>query len=305
MDQQRRGGYGNRGGGRGGYGGRGGGYGRGGYYGNRDASTSKCIDIGAVGYLFTCDGIEKLAVREAYNLLNTFIDKHSTTTSDQKEEETVAAGGDISQHDSSMDSVGADADEDIADTLRRECAEMSAPPSRGGGRVRLLKQQPTGVKNCLFIASIGKENIGEIAHAMVKDVIDTGVASCRFLQRVQPVEITCRVSLADMTAAVTTLAEKHFPTNTDPVSFAIVFKSRNNDKLSRTVAIDAAAAAIAAHSPQSKVNLNEPDRVLCIDVVGKTMCLAVVDEYNQMRKYSLHPPAPPQQSTGDEAVPAE
>jgi hypothetical protein len=96
MDQQRRGGYGNR------SGGRGGGYGRGGYYGNREASSSKCIDIGAVGYLFTCDGIEKLAVREAYNLLNTFIDKQSTTTSDEKKEEAVAASGDTSQHDSSV-----------------------------------------------------------------------------------------------------------------------------------------------------------------------------------------------------------
>ncbi len=106
------------------------------------------------------------------------------------------------------DGVGDDADEDIADTLKRECAEISAPPS-SGGRGRLLKQQPTGVKNCIFIASIGSENIGQIAHAIVKDVVDSGVASCRFLQRVQPVEITCRVSLAELTAAVTTLAEKY------------------------------------------------------------------------------------------------
>jgi tRNA(Ser,Leu) C12 N-acetylase TAN1 len=100
---------------------------------------------------------------------------------------------------------------------------------------------------------------------------------------------------------------RHFPATTDSTSFAIVFKKRNNDKVSRPDAIEAAAAAIIAHSPQSKVNLDAPDKVLCIDVVGKTMCLAVIDEYNQMRRYSLHPPAPPQSTTTttDDAVEAE
>uniref|UniRef100_A0A914XAM7 THUMP domain-containing protein n=1 Tax=Plectus sambesii TaxID=2011161 RepID=A0A914XAM7_9BILA len=185
----------------------------------------------------------------------------------------------------SAEATAVDDEEDIADALKRECAESVRP-----GRRRLL-QRPTGAKNTIFVASTAGEDKCEIARRLVKEVQEDGESVCRFLMRILPVEVTCKFYLDDVSKAAAQLISKHFANVDPPPSYAVMYKSRNQDKLSRKDAIDIVTEAVRGVSPLSKVNLADPDKAVIIEATRTIVCMSVVTDFAKLRKYSLQPPS--------------
>uniref|UniRef100_A0A914XC91 THUMP domain-containing protein n=1 Tax=Plectus sambesii TaxID=2011161 RepID=A0A914XC91_9BILA len=188
----------------------------------------------------------------------------------------------------SAEAAADDDEEDIADALKRECAE-SAQPVKGQRR---LLQRPTGAKNTLFVNSTAGEDKCKIARRLVEEVQQDGKSICRFLMRIIPVEVTCKFYLDDVSKAAAQLISKHFANTDPPPSYAVMYKSRNQDKLSRKDAIDIVTEAVRGVSPLSKVNLADPDKAVIIEATRTIVCMSVVTDFAKLRKYSLQPPAP-------------
>ena len=62
---------------------------------------------------------------------------------------------------------------------------------------------------------------------------------CRFIQRVIPIEKTCMIDSNEVSKAIEDLIQRHFKVedSTTP-TYAVDFKARNNDKLTRAAVLD-------------------------------------------------------------------
>jgi len=216
----------------------------------------KSVRFGISGFLFTCEGHEQAALNEARNLLV------GLSVNDGEQEE------------------GKD-EEDVADTLARRPSTSSIIP----------QQQPTGVRNCLFMVMNGGEGEGVKVCAMAERLVNEAQHSstCRFLQRVTPVEMTCAVDMGIIQSALSTIIARHFiPIDGQWPSFAVDYKARNNDRLNRDAVIEMVAQLVKAVSPLSRVKLDKPNKSIIVHVLRKTTFLAVADEFISRNRFSLH-----------------
>lgn len=126
-----------------------------------------------------------------------------------------------------------------------------------------------------------------------KDIVQHMMASAaatrrhmsRFILRVLPIEVACYSSEEDITRAIKPLLAQHFPVETqNPQKFAVLYEARANTGIDRMKIINAVAKAVPG---PHKVDLNNPDKTIVVEIV-KTICLiGVVDKYKELAKYNL------------------
>lgn len=121
-------------------------------------------------------------------------------------------------------------------------------------------------------------------------------AQCRFLQRIIPIEETCSTDIKDVSLAISKVIQRHFNRTTasgdnSKPTYAVDFKARNNDQISKTVVFDMVDTALKTVSTTgAKVNLSLPELTLVVHVTNKTVMLACLRDFIQRRKFSLHVP---------------
>uniref|UniRef100_A0A914CI74 THUMP domain-containing protein n=1 Tax=Acrobeloides nanus TaxID=290746 RepID=A0A914CI74_9BILA len=231
-------------------------------------TKKKCVDPGSRGLFFTCEN-EKQAVKEARNL----IDKYLSTAEPSDENE-----------------AGDEYNEDVSETLNKLCKEASS------SKTNFPKLRPTGVKNCLFF-EMSFLSTDELYSIVDKILVDCQTAAqCRFLQRIIPIEETCSTDIKDVSLAISKVIQRHFNRTTasggnSKPTYAVDFKARNNDQISKTVVFDMVDTALKTVSTTgAKVNLSLPELTLVVHVTNKTVMLACLRDFIQRRKFSLHVP---------------
>lgn len=123
---------------------------------------------------------------------------------------------------------------------------------------------------------------------------DTGKSQSRFIQRMLPVEISCKAYIDDIERALIAnkdLLSKHFAQadkDADPPSYAIFYKARNNDHLRREDILRAVGDLIVATNPMVKVDLEKPKKAILVEVLQTVACMSIVEDYMEFSKYNLH-----------------
>ncbi|CAI4222750.1 unnamed protein product [Auanema sp. JU1783] len=239
----------------------------------------KCVEGGLSGLLVTCDGLEKQALAEMYNLIDSILDGEQSSDKPTNVDESADSG-----------------DEDIADSIKRICNDTRDNKTK----LRRCKQRPTGVKNCLFVTVEGVD-ILDLAEKLVVKAQKT--PCCRHLQRVLPVEQTASVDLKKLSEMISTCVSKHMKQKEDGTypSYALEFKNRNNDSVKKVEVLEMLNDAISAIAPSAKVNLTGAEVLFYIQVVRKTMMVAGIKNFYGLRKYSMRPAADQKKEAETEA----
>ncbi|KAJ8770937.1 hypothetical protein K2173_022109 [Erythroxylum novogranatense] len=125
----------------------------------------------------------------------------------------------------------------------------------------------------------------DIVQYMMTSAASTRKHMSRFILRVLPIEISCYASEEEITRAIAPIVEKYFPVDArDSQKFAVLYEARANTGIDRMKIINAVAKSVPA---PHKVDLNNPDTTIVVEIV-KTVCLVgVVEKYKELAKYNL------------------
>ncbi|BBH02283.1 THUMP domain-containing protein [Prunus dulcis] len=120
---------------------------------------------------------------------------------------------------------------------------------------------------------------------IVQHMMASAAATRRHMSRVLPIEVACYSSEEDISRAIKPLLAQHFPVETqNPQKFAVLYEARANTGIDRMKIINAVAKSVPV---PHKVDLNNPDKTIVVEIV-KTICLiGVVDKYKELAKYNL------------------
>ncbi|CEF62096.1 THUMP domain-containing protein [Strongyloides ratti] len=246
-----------------------------------NVGSNKRVEYGIFGLFFTCDGHEKQAIGEAKDLIDSAINEAGLAKCNDN---------DNKKNNEENDKCN-DKEIDIIDALAKEINEEKDKSKKGN--TLWSRQQPTGCKNSIFLTTPQIENSKDIYN-----ICDRIVEKCqkslntRFLQRIEPVEITCEVNESNIEENLKNLINEHF--NEDiwvdfRPTFAINFRSRNNDKIKKSWVIEIIGNYMRENFKHVKVNLNKPDLMINVSIVCRSVFLGIVQNYSNRRKLSLRP----------------
>ncbi|KAH7511163.1 hypothetical protein FEM48_ZijujUnG0038100 [Ziziphus jujuba var. spinosa] len=128
----------------------------------------------------------------------------------------------------------------------------------------------------------------------------------RFILRVLPVEVACYASEEEITKAIAPLVAQYFPVETEnPIkvifllsfspfllfffwltnfNFAVLYEARANTGIDRMKIINAVAKSVPG---PHKVDLNNPDKTIVVEIVRTVCLIGVVEKYKELAKYNL------------------
>ncbi|KAM0746741.1 hypothetical protein T439DRAFT_329440 [Meredithblackwellia eburnea MCA 4105] len=251
-------------------------------------------------------------------LEKTRINKPEPEESQEDEEEDKEEGLSMTEEEQAPPPVDEEDDEDesIEAQIARELKEMKELQagsqkkekrqqnrqlnSNGKPLARVKRVKPrfesleTHTECVVFISIQWPYDPVELTHAIVKDVIETGVARTRFTRRLEPVSLTCgALSESAIPRLSRELAEKTFrgwaeEHNTTSVTYAIETSIRSHTFLTRDGLIATlgtvvrSLSATSSESPDIQpltvtANLTKPDLVLLPTVLKNCFSLSIVD----------------------------
>ncbi|CAG9115885.1 hypothetical protein JYU34_016757 [Plutella xylostella] len=242
----------------------------------RKSRNKYFLEAGFKGFFCTCNFREKDCVKEAYNILNEYVDKLYPDLGREKEDKEVAASETKSDTDS-------DEDADIGDLLKREVDSMKKDNQKALKHKRFQAVE-TGASNCIFIKT-NLPNPEELTSAILKDLLATKVQRTRHLLRLVPIMATCKANLPDIMESAGKLFDKYFLK--EPSTFAVVFNKRFNNSVSRDLVIKELADLIVLKNSGNKADLKNPKLCIIIEIIKGICLVSVVENYYPYKKYNL------------------
>ncbi|XP_029006747.1 THUMP domain-containing protein 1 [Betta splendens] len=222
------------------------------------------LEVGMRGILITCNMDEKKCMAEALNLLNEYADK---------------VYGPEQQDDNGSSSSE---EEDIDAALKKEVAQIQAA---GAKQERRFQALDSGANNIIFIRTQNLEP-DKLVHHILSDLHSTKKKKSRVILRMLPVSGTCRAYQDDIVKYLTTFLEPWFG-KPNCATYQIRFKARNSSHNKRDDVIALIAGIVDQLNPKNKVNFNDPQLTIIVEVIKTVCCFGVVRDYNLYRKYNV------------------
>jgi len=120
----------------------------------------------------------------------------------------------------------------------------------------------------------------------VNDVLNTGITQTRFVQRLTPVSASCMANIEEIKAMCCKTFHTFFDVDNaeQKFSYKIELRFRNHTDLSRSELIEEIANCV----PEGhKVNLDEPEIFILIEVFKSVCGMSVVKDYYKMKKFNV------------------
>lgn len=235
---------------------------------------------GVRGFLCTCNGLEKICLKESYNILNEYADK---LYGEQK-----VNGDNIDSDPKEIEDT-----KEIEDQFSDEIEELKGGiGNKNKCRFNVIN---TGVPNCLFIKT-GVEDPVNLIHFLMKDLKESQQRKTRQLLRIVPVEITCYAGMEDIMKSAGSLFDKYFA-ETEPTTFAIIFNRRYNNVIERDVVIKQLAEMVSERNADHKVDLRNSKLTIIVEIMKSVCCMSVLPDYFDLCKYNLHSIVPIDEKT--------
>ncbi|CAG2061211.1 unnamed protein product [Timema podura] len=142
----------------------------------------------------------------------------------------------------------------------------------------------SGASNFLFIQTTVPDPLLLVTKIM-EDVYQTKKQKARFIQRLLPVEATCKAHIEDVRAAFEPLLDKYF--TKEVKTFSIIFEKRNSHALDRNKVIEVLAEMVALKNIGNQADLKQPQLAVLVEVVRNMCLLSVLPNYYMYKKYNL------------------
>lgn len=212
-------------------------------------------------------GREKQSAREAINIL-----------AESLEALQDAAGKDDG-------GTSANNDQDISSLLANEIADLKDHKKQD------FVIWEMGMPSIVYIECNYKNgpSASDLVFHLLESAIRTGQNKSRFCKRFYPIDYTSTSDLNDIKSMGEAVARDHFPkdiSEQDKIKFSIDCERRAHPPdLERIDVINAFAFAIS--QPPYKVDLNNPEKTVIVNVIKGSCGASVVRNYRAMQKYNL------------------
>ncbi|NXG56436.1 THUM1 protein, partial [Hemiprocne comata] len=236
----------------------------------RPRSGGRQLEAGMRGILITCNMNERKCVGEAYSLLGEYGDLLYGPEQFSDHEERLSG------------SEGEEDEDDVEAALKKEVGQIRASTEQ---KLRRFQSVESGANNVVFIRTQGIEP-ENLVHHILQDMHATKKKKTRVILRMLPVSGTCKAFMEDMKKYTETFFEPWFKAP-NKGTFQIVYKARNNSHMSREEVIKELAGIVGSLNPENKVDLNNPQYTIVVEIIKTVCCLSVVRDYVLFRKYNL------------------
>ncbi|XP_072205044.1 THUMP domain-containing protein 1 [Excalfactoria chinensis] len=237
----------------------------------RPRGGGRQLEAGMRGILITCNMNERKCVGEAYSLLGEYGDL--LYGPEQLPEPAERLSGSEREEEEEDDAEAA---------LKKEVGQIRASTER---QLRRFQSVESGANNVVFIRTQGVEP-ENLVHHILKDIHTTKKKKTRVILRMLPISGTCKAFLEDMKKYTETFFEPWFKAP-NKSTFQIVYKARNNSHMNREEVIKELAGIVGSLNPENKVDLNNPQYTVVVEIIKNVCCLSVVRDYVLFRKYNL------------------
>uniref|UniRef100_A0A7M4FUS9 THUMP domain-containing protein 1 n=1 Tax=Crocodylus porosus TaxID=8502 RepID=A0A7M4FUS9_CROPO len=232
------------------------------------AGAPRQLEPGMQGILITCNMNERKCVGEAYSLLGEY-------------GEQLYGPEKFSDQDDKL-SGSEEEEDDVEAALKKEINQIRTSTEQ---KLRRFQSVESGANNVVFIRTLGIEP-EKLVHHILKDMHTTKKKKTRVILRMLPISGTCKAFLEDMKKYTETFFEPWFKAP-NKGTFQIVYKARNNSHMSREEVIKELAGIVGSLNPENKVDLNNPEYTIVVEIIKNVCCLSVVKDYVLFRKYNL------------------
>ncbi|NWX30771.1 THUM1 protein, partial [Notiomystis cincta] len=189
----------------------------------------------------------------------------------------------FSDHEERLSGSDREEDEDdVEAALKKEVGQIRASTEQ---KLRRFQSVESGANNVVFIRTQGIEP-ENLVHHILKDMHTTKKKKTRVILRMLPISGTCKAFMEDMKKYTETFFEPWFKAP-NKGTFQIVYKARNNSHMSREEVIKELAGIVGSLNPENKVDLNNPQYTVVVEIIKTVCCLSVVRDYVLFRKYNL------------------
>ncbi|XP_042294621.1 THUMP domain-containing protein 1 [Sceloporus undulatus] len=234
------------------------------------------LEAGMCGILITCNMNERKCVAEAYSLLGEYGEQLYGPEQFTDQEESRLSGHEEEEEEEEEEEDDAEA------ALKKEVDQIRTSTEQ---KLRRFQSVESGANNVVFIRTLGVEP-EKLVHHILKDMHTTKKKKTRVILRMLPVSGTCKAFVEDMKRYSETFFEPWFK-SPQKGTFQIVYKARNNSHLSRVKVINELAGVVGHLNPENKVDLNNPEFTIVVEIIKNICCLSVVKDYVLFRKYNL------------------
>ena len=147
----------------------------------------------------------------------------------------------------------------------------------------------TKAKSVIFIKTTLEEPMKLVEH-IFNDTLKTGLAHSRFILRLVPVEGTCKAEEDKITQLCHEIFEVYFKDNfcSEELTFSTLYKIRFNNNLNRDIIYTCVNKALKTLKPMAKVDYDNPDIVINVDIIHNICCLGILRDYKKFKKYNLN-----------------
>uniref|UniRef100_K7G0S0 THUMP domain-containing protein 1 n=1 Tax=Pelodiscus sinensis TaxID=13735 RepID=K7G0S0_PELSI len=234
----------------------------------RGGGGPRQLELGMQGILITCNMNERKCVGEAYSLLNEYGD--------------LLYGPEKFTDQDNRLSGSEEEEDDVESALKKEVDQIRTSTEQ---KLRRFQSVESGANNVVFIRTLGVEP-EKLVHHILKDLHTTKKKKTRVILRMLPISGTCKAFMEDMKRYSETFFEPWFKAP-NKGTFQIVYKARNNSHMSREEVIKELAGIVGSLNPENKVDLNNPQYTIVVEIIKNVCCLSVVKDYVLFRKYNL------------------
>jgi len=260
--------------------------------------------VGSVGYLGSCNNKDDIAVREAYDLLNTFADRlygpykpeeeKSTEGQDEKQQADPAVPKEDptdkkddqtetkqekKKEDSDEDSS---ADEDIDAALTKNIVAAVATRQRKQFRFQAVR---CGVASNIYIKARLPDPLPPLTAAL-EDIRESRKARTRALARLLPVQCVCPAYHKDIEKALTAFCAEN-DRFAEHKSFYAVVKIKNTNVIDKTAVLGCVLKVMKEVAPHCLPVLLNAHTTLIVTVLRAVCFVSHVPDYDLYRKYNL------------------
>lgn len=221
------------------------------------------------GFLVTFERSEFQAVQDCYELLNEYADK---IWGPEKQEE-------------------ADSKQSIEDDLAAELNELKESKDK----VRRFQKLKTDVAGNFFVSTT-VDDPGRLLTAIFEDLKTKQEQRSRFIQRLLPVQTTCKAQIDNIKKTVETVLASYDDSATPELTYLVAGKIRHNSSLQHNPMLQEIVQVVKVAKPRWTGELRKPDLVLMLDVLHNVCCISLMPRYLEFRKYNLLEVTKPQQN---------
>lgn len=242
-------------------------------YSNKDSSSSIFKDGHHFkGILVTCDAKkEKFAVRDAYRIINDFIEKYRVDKIDLVEDDLDKA---IEAKINNMNGDKPAIEEGDAPKPKREF--MSQQVQIKGKGLVFIK-----LNNKLLVPEFEVE---KLALEVLEDAHSRHEKLSKDIFRFVPVEVACLASSDNFQTFMGELVAKKMPESETHHTWSLVYKCRNNSKFAKFEFLDFLDGAIPKN--YRRIDYNGDYNVI-VDITQHFMCLTISTHFLEYNKFSM------------------